>query len=212
MAEGFRYVWNWRGIRFLFIVLGAVRFLLVPSFTLLPLLVTKYFGGEVLELGWINSAHGFGFVAGGFILSLWGGFRRQTLTALIGLVGVGFGMIAFGLVPANAFWLAVVIMFARTSMVPIVRGPILAIFQIHVPPELQGRVFTLLVSAMSVMAPLGLAIGGPVAEAFGVRSLFILAGLGCLLIALIWVSSPTIMHLEDQTRLQSVGVDAPEVS
>ena len=50
----------------------------------------------------------------------------------------------------------------------------MAIFQSHVPPKMPGRVLTLLVSAASVMAPLGLAIGGPLAEAFGVRMLFVL--------------------------------------
>jgi DHA3 family macrolide efflux protein-like MFS transporter len=202
VAGGFRYVWNWRGLFFMLVVLAALRFFLVPSFTLLPLMVTRYFGGEALELGWINSAHGFGFVAGGFILSVWGGFRRRTATALIGLIGVGIGSLAFGLIPANAFWLALIVMFFRTTMTPMIRGPVMAIFQSSVPPEMQGRVFTLLVSAVSAMAPLGLAIGGPLADALSVRALFILSGVGCLLISLVWALNPTIMHLEEESGQQ----------
>lgn len=91
LLAGYRYVLSWRGLSFMFIALAGLRFFLAPSFSFLPLVVTRHFGGEALELGWINSANGFGFVAGGFILSVWGGFRRRTTTALVGPVGVGTG-------------------------------------------------------------------------------------------------------------------------
>jgi DHA3 family macrolide efflux protein-like MFS transporter len=197
MVAGFRYVLSWRGLTFMFIALAGLRFFLAPSFSFLPLVVTEHFRGEALELGWINSAHGFGFVAGGFILSVWGGFRRRTTTALVGLVGVGVGMVVFGLMPAEAFGMALVVMFLRATMVPMIRGPVMAIFQAHVPPALQGRVFTLLISSISVMAPFGLAIGGPLADAWGARTLFLIGGIGCLVMACVWALSPTIMHMED---------------
>jgi DHA3 family macrolide efflux protein-like MFS transporter len=200
MAEGFRYVWNWRGLLFMFVVLAGLRFFLSPSFSFLPLVVTEHFGGEALELGWINSAHGFGFVVGGFILSVWGGFKRRTLTALLGLIGVGIGMVVFGLVPADAFGLALIVMFARAVMVPLVRGSVMAIFQAYVPAEMQGRIFTLLISSISVMAPVGLAIGGPIAEAFGARVLFIISGIGCLGIAIAWAVNSRIMNMEERAE------------
>jgi DHA3 family macrolide efflux protein-like MFS transporter len=197
LGDGFRYVWRWQGLSFMFVALAGLRFFLVPSFSFLPLMVTRHFGGGALELGWINSAHGFGFVGGGFVLSAWGGFKRRTETALVGLIGVGIGMVAFGLVPASAFWLALIVMLLRTMMVPMIRGSIMAIFQAHVPPELQGRAFTLLVSSVSIMAPFGLAIGGPLVDALGIRVLFVSGGIGCLVMALAWALSPTIMRLED---------------
>ncbi len=197
MVEGFRYVWGWRGLAFMFIVLAGLRFFLAPAFSLLPLMVTEHFGGEAFELGLINSAHGFGFISGGLLLGLWGGFKRKTMTAVVGLVGVGLGSLALGLVPAHAFWLALVVMFFRTMMVPMIRGSVMAIFQAHVPPEMQGRVFTLLLSSISMMAPVGLALGGPIADAFGVPIVFVLTGVGCFGIAILWASSSTILYLED---------------
>jgi len=70
LGDGFRYVWGWRGLFVMFVVLAGLRFFLVPSFSFLPLMVTREFGGGALELGWVNSAHGFGFVAGGFVLGV----------------------------------------------------------------------------------------------------------------------------------------------
>lgn len=197
MAQGFSYVWNWRGLFFMFMVIALLRFFMAPAFSLLPLMVTDYFGGEALELAWMNSAHGFGFIAGGLILSVWGGFKRRTFTAVLGLVGLGLGSLAFGLVPANAFWLALVMMFLRTAMLPMVRGTVMAIFQSYVPADMQGRVFTLLLSSITIMAPFGLALGGPLAEAYGVPIIFVITGFGCLGVALIWALTPKILYLED---------------
>ena len=198
MAVGFRFVWNWRGLLFMFVVLAGMQFFVTPSFSLLPLVVTQHFGGGALELGWINSANGLGFISGGFILSIWGGFKRRTVTPLLGLFGVGLASLAFGFVPGNARWLALALVFLRSVMFPMIKAPITAIFQSYVPPEIQGRVFSLLMSTITVMAPVGLAIGGPLADAFGAHSLFTVAGIGCLAIALTWALSPTIMRLEDR--------------
>ncbi len=198
MKEGYQYVFSWRGLLFLFIVLAAMRFFLAPSFSLLPLMVTDHFGGDAFELAWINSAHGVGFIAGGFILGVWGGFKRKTFTGLMGLAGVGLGSIAFGLIPASGFWLALVVMFLRTMMIPMLRGTVMSIFQSYVPADLQGRVFTLLLSSISIMAPFGLALAGPAAEAFGIPMLFVVTGFACLILAAFWALNPTILYLEDQ--------------
>jgi DHA3 family macrolide efflux protein-like MFS transporter len=197
MAEGFSYVWNWRGLFFMFMVIALLRFFMAPAYSLLPLMVTDHFGGGVLEMAWMNSAHGFGFIAGGLVLGVWGGFKRRTFTAVLGLAGVGLGSLAFGLVPAGAFWLALILIFLRTMMLPLIRGTVMAIFQSYVPAEMQGRVFTLLLSSITVMAPIGLALGGPIAKAYGVPVIFIITGIGCLGVALIWAFTPAILYLED---------------
>jgi DHA3 family macrolide efflux protein-like MFS transporter len=88
-------------------------------------------------------------------------------------------------------------MFLRTLMLPMVRGTVMAIFQSYVPADMQGRVFTLLLSSMTIMAPFGLALGGPLAEAYGVPIIFVITGFGCLGVALIWVLTPKILYLED---------------
>lgn len=207
MTAGLRYVWEWRGLFFLFMALAAMRFFLAPAFSLLPLMVTDHFGGGAFELAWVNSAHGLGFVIGGLILSAWGGFKRRSVTALLGLVGVGVFTLVFGLVPANAFGLAMVVIFIRTAMIPMMRSSVMTILQTHVPPEMQGRVFTLLLSSISMMTPFGLGLAGPVAEAFGIPFVFVITGIGCLVVAAIWASNRTILYLEDYPR-QAVSREA----
>ncbi|MDF1513399.1 MAG: MFS transporter [Anaerolineae bacterium] len=148
---------------------------------------------------WNQMSEGFHFVW------KWQGlaFMFVVLAALLGLIGVGLGSMAFGLIPANAFALGLIVMFFRTAMIPFVRGSVMAIFQTHVPPELQGRVFTLLLASISMMAPFGLALGGPVANAYGVNTIFIITGIGCLGVALVWALNPSILTMESQHKRQT---------
>ena len=62
---------------------------------------------------------------------------------------------------------------------------------------MQGRVFTLVGSVSGMMAPLGMAIAGPVADALGVQFWFVMAGMVCVLMAVAAFFIPTLMNLED---------------
>jgi DHA3 family macrolide efflux protein-like MFS transporter len=42
-----------------------LNFFVNPAMSLMPILVTRHFGGEALRLGWMNSAWGVGLVVGG---------------------------------------------------------------------------------------------------------------------------------------------------
>ena len=82
--------------------------------------------------------------------------------------------------------------------IPMIRGSVLSIFQVYVPPNIQGRVFTMLLSVISLMAPIGVAVGGPVADAIGPQNLFVVSGIGCLALAVLWSMTPKILYLEDE--------------
>ncbi len=144
-------------------------------------------------------------VLGGILLSAWGGFRRRIYTSLLGLIGMGLGVMLIGLTPAAAFGLAIAAMFLAGFTQPLVNGPVMAIMQAQVAPEMQGRVFTLLHAAASAMTPLSLAVAGPVADAVGVSPWYVFGGLGCLLMAGVGLLLPPVRHIEDKRQ----GVDAP---
>jgi DHA3 family macrolide efflux protein-like MFS transporter len=66
-----------------------------------------------------------------------------------------------------------------------------------VAPEIQGRVFTVISSVSGMAAPLGMAIAGPVADAFGVQLWFLVGGIASVLMGVSLRMIPAIMHLED---------------
>jgi MFS transporter, DHA3 family, macrolide efflux protein len=200
ISAGFRYVREWRGLMMLLIMATLINLVLSPAFSLLPLLVRNEFGGEALQLAWVESASGIGIILGGVILSVWGGFRRRILTSLLGLVGIAVGTILIGTAPSSLFSLVIGGMFIVGMMMPFTNGPIMAVVQAIVAPEMQGRVFTLVGSLAAAMSPLGLVVAGPLSDAIGVRTWFILGGVVTGLMGLGSLFVPSVLHIEDQAE------------
>lgn len=195
---GLRYVWGWPGALALLGMAMVINFLLTPASTLMPLLVVQHFQGGALQLAWVESAWGVGMVAGGVFLSIWGGFKRRMHTSLMGLAMMGVGCILVGVAPAWALWIAVAGYFVAGFFNPITNGPLFAILQATVAPEMQGRVFTLIGSLSGLMSPLSLAVAGPVADLTGVRPWFWLAGILCILMGVGSFFIPLVVNLEDK--------------
>ena len=65
VVEGFRYIRNWQGMLYLTILAAVLNFLLAPSSSFMPLMVTQHFQKGVWELSLIESVLGIGIVAGG---------------------------------------------------------------------------------------------------------------------------------------------------
>ena len=128
------------------------------------LLISEYFDGGVAQLATTNSIFGIGVIAGGLLLSVWGGFKRKIVTTMLGLIGLGLGVLAIGLAPANMF----VIMLVATALLgvalPITNGSLSAVMMEQVAPDLQGRVFGTIGSMAGLMSPIGLLIAGPVSD------------------------------------------------
>lgn len=196
VREGLTYVWGWRGLSLVLVMATVINFAVNPAFSLLPLLVTKHFCGEAMQLGWLNSAFGIGVVLGGLVLSVWGGFRRRVSTSLMGIVGMGFGILTIGVVPGNGLWIAMGGIFLAGVMNPICNGPLFALIQSEVAPEVQGRVFMVMNSTVLAMTPLSLAVAGPLADILGIQFWYIVGGITMLVMGIGAFFVPAIVHLE----------------
>lgn len=205
---GLRYVAGWPGLLIIGIMATVINFLLTPAFSLLPILVTKHFNGQAIQLATLESFSGIGFIVGGLLLSAWGGFKRQIITSMAGILGMGIGCLVIGFIPSSAFSLAVITMFFLGVINPLVNGPLLAAVQAVVAPEMQGRVFSLIGSVSAAMSPLGLIIAGPVADILGVQSWFIIGGVVCIVMGLIAFFIPAVMSFEDGRKTDLAEVPA----
>jgi DHA3 family macrolide efflux protein-like MFS transporter len=203
VREGLRYVYEWRGLFYLLIIVALGNFFGVPGSALTPILVTNHFGGGVLELGWMNSAYGVGFLIGGLALGIWGGFRRRIVTMLTGWVLGGLSTLLIAAVPSNALWLALVATFIGGVMNPIANGTAWALLQTIVAPKMQGRVFTVVTSLVLAVSPISMAVAGPIADAWGVRVWYLIGGTGPVLLTLAAFFVPAIMHLEQGRAAQA---------
>jgi DHA3 family macrolide efflux protein-like MFS transporter len=200
MAAGVRYLWAWPGLALLLGMAAILNFFLVPTMSLLPILVAKHFGGGPLELGWLQAAMGLGLVAGGLGLAAWGGFRRKMHTSLLGVALAGAGIGAVGVVPSQMLGAAVALVFVAGAALALANGPLFAIMQATVAKDMQGRIFTLLGSLSGAMMPLGLALAGPVADSIGVRAWYLVAGAVTVAMAAAGLFVPTLMSIEERTE------------
>ncbi len=181
MKDGFRYLISWKGLMVVTVMALVFKIALSPAFSLIPLLVSSYFGGDAAQYSMVEVAAGIGIIVGGSILGVWGGFKKKVYTMLMGGIGVGLGMIVLGSIPQNGFYYSLPTMLVIGFMIPMVDGSLMAIMQEKIDNEYQGRVFTMFGSILYLSTPVGLAIAGPVSDALGVQFWFVLAGILVLL-------------------------------
>jgi MFS transporter, DHA3 family, macrolide efflux protein len=197
MRHGLRYVIGWPGLLGICLLATLLNFSIMPAMSLMPLLITDHFGGEALQLGWMNSAWGVGLVLGGLLLGAWGGFKKRIVTVLAGIVGLGVGVLTIGLTPATVFPSALGAFFFGAVMNALCNGSAFALLQQVVVPEMQGRVFALVMAVCNMATPLSLLIAGPLADAVGVRALYVAGGVAQVLLGIGGFFVPAIMSVED---------------
>ncbi len=198
VRSGLRYVISWPGLLIVSLMTVGINFTIIPAFSLMPLLVKEYFGGSAIHLSWVELAMGIGMFVGGAVLGAWGGFKRNIVTSLLGLMGMGLGTLVFAVTPSTALWLAVIGALFIGIMTPMTMGPFYAMIQTIVEPDMQARIFSLLNSAGSAMVPVGLLIAGPVADRFSIQVWFLFGGLLCILMAICGLFIPAVMQIESR--------------
>jgi DHA3 family macrolide efflux protein-like MFS transporter len=206
MMEGLRYMLNWRGLMLLTAGIMVFKIALTPAFSLLPLLVTEHFGGQAGQLATLEGAFGVGVILGGLLLGVWGGFKRNTYTSLLAIFVIGAGFVLVGCLPSDMFTVAVVLLFITGGGAALTDGPLTAILQKTIAPEMQGRVFMLFGSLITLTSPIGLIIAGPVSDAVGVQVWYLAAGLAVMGFAIWAACTPAIINIEDYVyQLPTVG-------
>ena len=200
MREGFSWLWSKKPLVIIMGISLMINLVITPAFTLLPLLITTYFKGGAIELALVQSANGLGMILGGITLGIWGGFKSKSRTAFTAILIGSFWLIGFSQIPADMFWLGVFFIFVFGFMNAIGNSSFFSVLQTVVPFEIQGRVFTLVMATSGAIAPIGLAIGGPVAELVGIRFWFVIAGINIFIGSLLGLIIPGIKNLEKELQ------------
>jgi len=199
MKQGFRYIWEKPGLKWLIVMMALLMFSVAPASILIPILVNTHLEGDVLKLGWLTSAVGIGGVAGGLLLGVWGGFNKRMWTVFLGLLIMIPSSVGLGLTSPNIFYATTIpaMLFMGIGNA-FFTAPIMAIMNSVIAKDMQGRVFALYGSIIMAAMPLGLIIGGPVADALGIRSLYFIASGAWLVIVVLAMFSKSLIDLENQ--------------
>lgn len=158
---GWHYLRANGGLLGLVLFFAVINFMLNFAIVLTGPLVLSTFSSQ--SLGLINSISGLGMLAGSLVLSVWGGPKRNKIRSI--LIFTIINCLGLGLVGlrANVFLIAsgfFILMF----FVPLVSGTSQAIFQLKVPPELQGRVYAMRSMISRSIMPIAFLTAGPLAD------------------------------------------------
>jgi DHA3 family macrolide efflux protein-like MFS transporter len=199
MRQGFRYIWSRPGLVMLIGMVALLIFFVAPASSLMPVLVSEHLEGDVVKLGWLGSASGIGGISGGLLLGVWGGFKKRMWTAFLGFFIMIPCSVGLGFTSPNIFYTTTVpaMLFMGVALT-LVNAPLGAILNSVIAKDMQGRVFSLYGSIVVAVMPLGLLIGGPVADWLGIRSLYWIAAGAWLVIVPLALLSKSLMNLENQ--------------
>jgi MFS family permease len=218
--EGWRYITSQSGLTALLLFMAFIRFVLATVNVLAVPLVLNFTSVE--GVGVLRSIGGFGALIGSILMSLWSGSRRRVYVLLIAetvgglcilLAGFSYSVIIFG-----------VLVFVYFFRYPISLASSYAIWLKKVPPELKGRVFSIVRLGAFIALPLSYLVAGPLVDRFfeplfaaggplagsaigrtigigpgrGVACVFIIMGaLGLLIAAAGWMS-PRLRGVDDE--------------
>lgn len=139
---------------------------------LLPLLGRETFHGDARTAGYLLGALGAGSVIGGLALA---GVMQATIRRIIGAALVlAVLFVATGLSPNLAA--AYGLVFALGAGSVLFKSIASTWLQLTAAPDMRGRVLALLVVAIGGTTPIGAPVMGWLAEQFGTRATFVLAG------------------------------------
>jgi MFS family permease len=160
---GFGYIWRRPGLLGLQLVFFGINLIGSIYIGLISPLILARTGSNEEVLGIVLAAHGLGGVAGGLLMSAWGGPRRRVHGVLLGMAGVCLlGIVPLGVGQVLAVWIAAA--FFEVFFIPIINGSNQAIWQAKVDPDVQGRVFATRRMIGQLTIPLGYAFVGPLAD------------------------------------------------
>jgi len=162
-AFGFRYILSRPSLLGLQLIFLAGNFFYGIPGAVESAMILANTGSSEKALAYVNSAGAIGGVVGGLVMSAWGGPKRRVNGVLMGWFFASLlGGILMGLGRAIPIWAGAA--FFAMFFIPIINGSNQAIWQAKVPPDLQGKVFSIRLLIAWFVSPLAMLVAGPLAD------------------------------------------------
>lgn len=168
LREGLRYIWNFKPIRVLLLVLALLSLTGMPAFTVLMPVFGEHFGGKVHSaetLGLLMGSSGLG----AFCAAIYLGSRRTVvgLGRLIAMAMALFGFALIGFSFASHLWICLVVVPIAGFGMLICFASANTLLQTLTEDHMRGRVMSLFSMAFAGMLPWGSLLTGDAAAHMG---------------------------------------------
>ncbi|MDQ3704712.1 MAG: MFS transporter [Chloroflexota bacterium] len=215
IKEGARYIKLRKPLLWLLATFTVVNFASSPLEVFIPLLLKFNLAPDWQAQGFtfesslalLSTLGGVGGLAGGILMSTWGGLkRRRVYGVVVPILIAGVVQTMYGLSPwlyATGFF-----NFMLVALIPIMNAHSQTIWQTQVPRELQGRVFSVRRVIAQFSAPLGVMLAGFTGAIFNPG--YVLAALGIFIVvfATFQLFNPYLLRVEDKEFLDKGAAEA----
>ena len=214
IREGALYIWRRRPMLWLLGTFTIANLTLSMIGVLTPMLVKFNLAADWLARGMtfetalalLASIGGMGGVAGGVLISAWGGLKKRRVYGVVGaMILCGLALVFFGLIPA---------LFAAAAMNAVMEGtgPIMnahsqAIWQAQTPHELQGRVFAVRRVIAQFTVPLSTVLAGLLGGLFNPGIVLAFSGSVLVLFCVAQLFNPVLLRVEDKKYLDALAAE-----
>lgn len=195
LRQGFAFVmtvpWIWISILlFGFINISEAS----PRAVAMPFLIKDDLGAGVDLLGWLGSAQSLGFVVGMVLLGQFVRLHRRGLLGYLAVMSNGILLLPFAFKMDIPILIgSMFIMGATISVMALIWSTTL---QEMVPSKLLGRVTSIDALGSFVLLPIGFALAGWLTDLVGAPTVFLIGGIGTMLISAIGLLHPAIRELD----------------
>jgi MFS transporter, DHA3 family, macrolide efflux protein len=221
LTFGFNYILQRPSLLGLQLVFLFGNLFTTIAFTLLTPMILSRSGNSEQTLGLVNSIIGIGGIIGTILLTAHGGPKRRVNGVLGGWILSSLtGFVLFGLGQVALVWGGAALV--SNIINPVINSSNQAIWQSKVPPDVQGKVFTIRRFIAWLANPVGAFLAGPLADQVfepamrsdgalapvfggligtgpgaGMALMMVLAGIGAALVAAIAYLVPVVRNAED---------------
>jgi MFS family permease len=160
---GFQYIWQRKSLLGIQLTFTISNFFFAIGMVLIAPMILARTSNDELALGTVQSFLGVGGVVGALLLSAWGGPKRRIHGVLGGFIFSSLlGQSLMGIGQSLPVWATAA--FFSMLVLPFINGSNQSIWQSKVAPDVQGRVFATRRLIAQISGPLGMLIGGPLAD------------------------------------------------
>ena len=201
LRDGWRALTAKRGLLMVMAAVTLGTMIFSPMSAVYPLMTYSHFGGDGFMASIAEATWGVGMIVGSGIIMAWGGGKRLALLMAVACILTGIITIACGLLPRDAFPAFAVLCGLMAIPCSWFNAPTMTLTQRNVPEEKLGRVMGLMTAGFGLASPIGVALGGALAEGIGVAPFFVVDGLLCIILGAAMYLPREIRALDhDQSR------------
>ena len=186
ISQGFSYVFSFKPMKSILLLLALISFAGVPYAVLMPMFAGKVLHGGPHTLGFLMAASGLGALGGTiFLASRKDGLRLGMMTPVGGVV-FGAGLMAFS--RSHSLWLSLLLMSITGFGIMVQMASSNMVLQNIVEDGKRGRVMSFFAMAVMGTAPFGSLLAGGLAGRIGAPATLFICGLCCVLGSMVFSS------------------------